>query len=108
MSDFTIADLRKEMNLSLGEFSALVGLAGRGNMSLIERGLAPPSVRIALEIERISTRDGRPRIDAAKLNGEVAASRRGCDCFHGSEANPVTATPSSGNGPDLTDAREAA
>jgi hypothetical protein len=66
----TIADLRREMGLSLAEFGALIGLASKGNVSLIERG-APCSLTVALAIEKLSG----GRIDAAHLSADVAAAR---------------------------------
>lgn len=63
----TIAELRKEMGLSLEAFAAEVGLKSKGQMQLIEKG-ASPSVAVALRIEKLS--DGR--IQAAQLNPTIA------------------------------------
>jgi len=63
----TISELRAELGLTIAEFAAAVGLASKGQASQIERGLKP-SVRVALEIEKLST----GRIKAASLNEDVA------------------------------------
>lgn len=68
----TIAELREELGLSLEAFAIRVGLRSKGQISEIERG-AKPSVRVALEIERLSG----GRIDAASLNADVALARQG-------------------------------
>jgi len=63
-----VSALRQELGLSLGEFAAKVGLTSRGHMSEIERGLTQPSVRVAIEIEKLSA----GRLPAASLNDDVA------------------------------------
>jgi len=68
---FSIADLRRELGLSLEEFGKRIGLSSKGNVSLIERGQAAPSLPVALAIEKLSC----GRIDAAALNSDVAAAR---------------------------------
>jgi len=66
----TVAELRKNLGLSLDAFAAKLGLSSRGYAHDIENGTTP-SVRVALEIERLS--DGQ--IDAAELNPDVARVR---------------------------------
>lgn len=66
-----IASLRKELGLSLGEFAAKIGLSSKGQVSQLERGEVGCSVSVALAIEELSSR----RIDAAKLNPDVARVR---------------------------------
>ena len=67
----TIAGLRGELGLTQAEFAERIGLVNRSSVSLLERGLTPISLRVALEIERLST----GRIDAATLNSDVRAAR---------------------------------
>lgn len=67
----TIADLRKSLGLSLEAFAELLGLTSKGYAHDIEKG-ATPSVRVALEIERVSG----GKIDAASLNPDVARVRQ--------------------------------
>ena len=62
-----IAELRKELGLSLEAFAAMVGLKSKGQMSLIERG-EPCSIAVALKIEELSG----GRIPAATLSPDVA------------------------------------
>jgi transcriptional regulator with XRE-family HTH domain len=69
----TIAALRAELGLSLEAFGAKIGLASKGNVSILERGGAC-SLSVALALEALSG----GRLDAAKLNDDVAAARR---CF---------------------------
>ena len=68
---FTIEALRKELNLTQGQFAPLIGLANKGSVSVIERG-GPCSLEVALEIERLSG----GRIDAASLSADVARARQ--------------------------------
>lgn len=75
MNSLSIADLRAEMGLSQEEFGNRIGLASKGGVSKIERGLDAVSVSVALAIEALSIRDGVARIDAADLNADVAKSR---------------------------------
>lgn len=63
-----VLSLRHELGLSQNEFAAKIGLTSKGHMSEIERGKAQPSVRVALEIERLS----EGRLPAASLNDDVA------------------------------------
>jgi hypothetical protein len=63
----TIAELRRELDLSLEGFGLAIGLASKGNVSLIERG-GRCSVKVALAIEALSG----GRIPAASLNTDVA------------------------------------
>ncbi len=66
-----VADLRKELNLSQEQFAQRVGLASKGYVSELERD-GSCSVRVALEIERLS--DGR--IPAEGLNPDVGRVRQ--------------------------------
>lgn len=67
-----IAALRKDLGLSLDAFAARIGLKSRGQMSSLESGARKPSVRVALEIERLSS----GRIKAAELNPDIALIER--------------------------------
>ena len=62
----TVAELRKTLGLSQEEFAARVGLSSKSYVSEIEAG-ARCSVRVALEIERLS----EGQIAAASLNPDV-------------------------------------
>lgn len=68
----TIAALRAELGLSLEAFGAKIGLASKGNVSILERGGAC-SLPVALALEKLSG----GRLDAAELNDDVAAARQG-------------------------------
>ena len=70
----TIASLRAELGMTLEEFGAAVGISSRGQMSVIERGLADCSLITALNIEQFSN----GRIDAATLNRDVRMARASC------------------------------
>ena len=70
----TIASLRQELGLTLDEFGAAVGISSKGQMSLIERGLADCSVKVALAIEQFS----KGRIDASGLSKDVSMARASC------------------------------
>ena len=86
MSDaLTIVELRKELGLSQEGFAEQVGLRSKGHLSQIERGNETPSVRVALEIERLSG----GRIPAASLNADVAL----VDTFRAEAANEPGCTP---------------
>jgi len=63
-----IADLRAELGLTLEQMAARVGLASKGQLSLIERGDGRCSIKVALAIEALSA----GRISAASLNSDVA------------------------------------
>ena len=63
-----IAKLRERLGDSLAEFATRLGLKSKGQASEIERGLVTPTVKVALEIERLSNGD----ISAASLNPDVA------------------------------------
>lgn len=71
----TIAGLREELGLTQLEFGERIGLASKAQVSLVERGLAPCSLRVALRIEQLSG----GRIDAGELSEEVRISRHGID-----------------------------
>lgn len=73
----SIIALRTAMRLSQAEFAALLGLASKGNVSIIERDNRC-SLRVALLIEQLSG----GRIDAGLICADVLAARAGCDC-HG-------------------------
>jgi len=66
----TIAALRAEMGLSLEAFGGLIGLASKGNVSILERGGAC-SLPVALALEKLSG----GRLDAGSLNEDVARAR---------------------------------
>lgn len=67
-----IASLRAELGLSQEEFARAIGLTSKGQVSLLERGLQPASVPVALAIERLS--DGR--ISAGSICPTVALIER--------------------------------
>ena len=65
-----ISELRDELGLTFEGFAATLGLKSKGYAKDIEKG-AVPSVKVALEIERLS----EGRINAADLNPDVARVR---------------------------------
>ena len=67
----TIKELRDHLGLTLEGFAAALGLKSKSQAWDIESGVAP-SVRVALEIERLS----EGKIDAASLNADVARVRQ--------------------------------
>lgn len=73
MTKLSIQALRNELGLSLEQFAQRVGVASKGYMSKVERGLEGCSPNVALKIEEISNR----RINASELNETIAAARRG-------------------------------
>lgn len=79
---FTIADLRRELGLTQLEFGVKLGLASKASVSLLERGLSPCSLRVSLEIERLSG----GRIDAAMLNDDVRLARASSPVMDGEAA----------------------
>ena len=64
----TIAQLRSDLGLTFAQFAARLGLASKGQAHALEHGGERPSVRVALELERLSG----GRIRAADLNPDVA------------------------------------
>lgn len=66
-----VADLRKSLGFSQEEFAQAVGLSSKSYVSELENG-GRCSVRVALEIERLSDR----RIPAESLNPDVALVRQ--------------------------------
>lgn len=66
----TITEFRSELQLSLDGFAKLLGISSKSYVHDIENG-SKPSVKIALELERLS--DGR--LNAAELNPDVALVR---------------------------------
>lgn len=64
----TILELRSELGLSLEAFAKAVGLSSKGYAHALEQGTETCSVRVALEIERLSG----GRIPARSLNADVA------------------------------------
>jgi len=64
----TLAELRKELGLSLEEFAALLGLKSKGYASELERRGSGCSIDVALKVEKLS----EGRIPAATLNADVA------------------------------------
>lgn len=73
MTKLSIQALRNELGLSLEQFAQRVGVASKGYMSKVERGLEGCSPNVALKIEELSNR----RINASELNETIAAARRG-------------------------------
>lgn len=71
-------DLREEMGLTQLAFGERIGLANKASISLLESGQREASADVALEIERLSIRDGVARIDAGSLSGVVRRSRAAC------------------------------
>lgn len=69
----SISALREELGMTQIEFGERIGLSNKASVSLIERGLAPISLRVAVAIEELSG----GRIDAAGLNEDVRLSRHG-------------------------------
>jgi transcriptional regulator with XRE-family HTH domain len=71
-SAMTIADLRKELGLSLETFAELLGLSSKGYASDLEKKEGvKPSVKVALKLEELSG----GKIDAASLNEDVRLVR---------------------------------
>lgn len=68
-----IIEIRKEYGETLAQFAQRLGLRGQGHLSMIERGLTPISLDVALKYEELSG----GRIDAAALNADVARARAG-------------------------------
>ncbi|WP_409514445.1 helix-turn-helix domain-containing protein [Brevundimonas sp.] len=77
-----IQSLRQELGLSLGAFAAQLGLKSRGQASSLESGARKPSIRVALEIERLAG----GRIKAADLNPDIALIER----FREEAANDIS------------------
>lgn len=67
----TVNDLRAEFGDSLEAFAARLGLKGKASAHEIEQ-TGKASVRVALEIERLSS----GRIPADRLNESVALTRQ--------------------------------
>lgn len=67
----TIAELRKELGLTLEAFGLEVGLRSKGQVSEIEKSNRC-SPEVALAIEALSSR----RLDASILNQTIEAARR--------------------------------
>jgi transcriptional regulator with XRE-family HTH domain len=67
-----IAALRRERGETLEAFGLAIGVASKGRISELERGLRTATPEQALAIERISG----GQIDAADLNEVVAAARQ--------------------------------
>jgi len=63
-----IAALRKGLALSQEAFAARVGLASKGHVCNLEAGKVRPSVRVALEVEKLS----EGQLCAAELNPDIA------------------------------------
>lgn len=66
-----IFKLRKSLGLSLADFGTRIGVASKGRVSEIERGVIPCPQRVALKIEQLSA----GTINAADLNDAVRAAR---------------------------------
>lgn len=73
MTKLSIPELRSELGLSLEQFAQRVGVASKGYMSKVERGVEGCSPNVALKIEELSG----GRINASDLNDTIAAARRG-------------------------------
>lgn len=71
MKKTSIKDIRHELGLNQTNFAKLVGVSSKSQVSEIESGKYRPSLKVALEIERLSG----GRINASDLNDEVRASR---------------------------------
>lgn len=71
---FGLRELRKELGLSGELMASRLGLSGRSAVSNIERD-GRCSASVAIAIERLSIKDGVPRINAATLNGDIALAR---------------------------------
>lgn len=107
---FGVRALREELGLTQLEFGKLIGLHNKASVSLVETGKAV-SLPVALEIERLSIRDGVARIDAGTLCDAVRLARAACPggCFLGSELDhatgitPAAAAPATGQAADLSD-----
>lgn len=69
-----IASFRKELGMTLEQFAVAVGISSKGRASEMERS-GKCSLPVALAIERLS----QGRINAAALNADIAAARRGID-----------------------------
>lgn len=69
-----IAALRAERGETLAQFAAVIGCSSKSRVSEFENGKAVPTLTQALRLEELSA----GRIDAAKLNADVAAARRAC------------------------------
>ncbi len=67
-----IAELQKDLGLTLKDFGALLGLKSVGHVHQIVTGAAKPSRRVAKEIARLS----RGRIRAEDLNPNALKVRR--------------------------------
>lgn len=95
---FGVRDLREEMGLNQLAFGELIGLANKASVSLLESGQREASPDVALEIERLSIRDGIARIDAGALSGVVRRSRAACPGGCGFEipSHAPVATPAEG------------
>lgn len=69
-----IAALRQLRGETLSQFAAAIGCSSKSRVSEFENGKASPTVAQALRLEELSG----GRIDAARLNADVALARRGC------------------------------
>lgn len=67
----TISEFRHNQGWSLDQLASNLGLTSKGHASDIERGAAKCSVRVALELERLSGGS----LVASELNADVALVR---------------------------------
>ena len=97
--EFGIKDLRRELDLSLDEFARRVGLTSKSRVSEMENS-GTCSLPVALAIERLS----EGRIDAATLNADVAAARRGVSeaTDHDDASAPLVTDASPGNRDEIS------
>jgi DNA-binding XRE family transcriptional regulator len=95
-----IADLRTELGLSQADFAARIGLASKGNVSIIERENRC-GLNVALAIEALSG----GRIDAAEICEDVKRAR---DAVHAVTNTAAADAPSSGKNDTLTAAQRSA
>lgn len=82
-----IFNLRKSLGLSLADFGTRIGVASKGRVSEIERGVIPCPQRVALNIEQLSA----GAINAADLNDAVRAARSIPSDFNGHNDTVVEA-----------------
>ena len=72
MAKHPIQELRRRLGMTQIEFGEAIGLANKTSVSLLERNERPCSAQVAIAIERLSG----GKLDAAKLNADVAAIRK--------------------------------
>jgi transcriptional regulator with XRE-family HTH domain len=95
---FSIAALRSEKGMTLGQLADYLDLKSKGHVSRIEQGEAC-SVAVALKIEKLS--DGR--ISAASLSKDIALIEEAWGLHHDAPNTRTSRSLSGGNGTDLAD-----